>query len=192
MRNKKVKQMVMAALFMALILLLGLTPLGMIPAGALNLSILAVPVIVGAVLMGWRWGLVFGGCFAATSIINAFIKPSALVATLMSRSIAGMLVMSLLPRLLVPLVAIGVYQLLKQAKPVIRLTLCAIAGCLTNTVGYLGLMLLFYRITGLDSQAVLGVITGLGGVSGLAEATIAAIIVPPVLAALFKIDHRKD
>lgn len=193
MKTKQVNQMVLAALFMALLLLLGFTPLGMIPLPGIRISILAIPVVVGTLLMGWRWGLVFGACFTFSSLWNAFTQPSALVAMLMEQNPAYVIAMSLLPRLCIPLTAYGIYaKAAQRAKPAVRSILAAIGGSLTNTLGYLGLMLVFFTVCGLDSQAVLTLIAGTGLIGGSLEALAGAIIVPPVLAALSKLDHRKE
>ncbi|MBQ8536930.1 MAG: ECF transporter S component [Clostridia bacterium] len=192
MRFKKLKQMVLASLFMALILLLGFTPLGMIPLPGIRISILALPVAVGALLMGWRWGVVFGACFAFSSLWNAFTQPSALVALLMAQSPVCVVLMSLLPRLLIGPGACLAYKLAVKAKPLVRSAIAGVAASLTNTIGYLGLMLVFFRLCGLDSTSVLALIGGTGLIGGGLEAAACAVIVPPVLSALFKLSHRKE
>ena len=65
------------------------------------------------------------------------------------------------------------------------------AGTLTNTVFYLGLMLLFYILTSLDAAAVLGLIAGTGALGGGAEAVVAVLVTTPVVLALEKIQKRK-
>ena len=52
-------------------------------------------------------------------------------------------------------------------------------------------MLVFYGLMGLDNAAILATITGTGAVQGALEAALAAIIVPPVVLALEKIQKRK-
>ena len=56
MERNKLRDFVLLALFVALIVLLGFTPLGLIPLGFINVTILCVPVIVGALYMGWKKG----------------------------------------------------------------------------------------------------------------------------------------
>ena len=67
----------------------------------------------------------------------------------------------------------------------------AVLGSLTNTVFYLGLMLLFYVIMGIDHANLLSLIGGTGLIAGTSEAVVAAIIATPVLAALWRIGGRK-
>ena len=103
MERKKLGDFVLLALFVALIVLLGFTPLGLIPLGFINVTILCVPVIVGALYMGWKNGLLLGLAFGLTSFISALMKPSTLVSTLMGASPVLVALMSILPRLLVPI-----------------------------------------------------------------------------------------
>lgn len=185
--RKQLINFILLALFVALIFLLGLTPLGLIPLGFCNVTLLCIPVAVGTMYMGWRNGLILGLAFGATSFVSALIKPSALVATLMGASPFYAAVMTFLPRLCVPLVIWGVYALLKKRFPKISTAVAAACGSLTNTVLYLGLMLLFYVLCGIDSAQVLTTIAVVAGGAGPAEAAAAALICPPVLTALWKI-----
>ena len=191
MERKKLGNLVLLALFVALIVLLGFTPLGLIPLGFINVTILCVPVVVGALYMGWKSGLVLGLAFGLTSFISALMKPSALVSTLMGASPALVAVMSILPRLLVPLVACRVHARLRGKRENLAVGVAAVCGSLTNTVCYLGLMLLFYVLTALDAAAVLGLIAGTGALGGGAEAVVAALLTTPVVLALRKIQKRK-
>ncbi len=66
----------------------------------------------------------------------------------------------------------------------------AVCGSLTNTVLYLGMMLFFYVMCGIDTAAVLALIGGTALIAGLSEAAIAAVLVPPILTAVKKIRVR--
>ena len=187
MNHRKMKDFVLLALFVALIALLGFTPLGLIPLGFINVTILCVPVIVGTLYMGRRNGMILGLAFGVVSFISALIKPSALVSTLMGASPLLVAVMSILPRVMVPVVADGVYRLFGEKKPNVAVSLGAVCGSVTNTVLYLGLMLLFYILCGIDNTQVLTTIGFVAGGAGPLEAVAAAIIVPPILTALWRI-----
>ncbi len=190
--RKQLTNLVLLALFAGLIFLMGQTPLGLIPLGFCNVTLLVIPVAVGTIYMGWKNGLILGAAFAATSLLSALTKPSALVATLMGASPALAVVMTVLPRLCIPLVIWGVYALLKKvkglsSKPAVTAGVAAACGSLTNTVLYLGLMLLFYILCGIDNTKVLTTIGVVAGGAGPLEAVAAAVITPPILAALWKI-----
>lgn len=248
MKHMNLRHFVVTSLFVALTLVLGLTPLGIIPLSFINVTILHIPVIIGTILLGWRTGLLLGFFFGLTSTLRAFGIPSpasALVSTLMSASPLYVIVMSMLPRLLVPLVTHFIYRLISSTRtrqnipalscvadslifaiafPAVvivlyalkllpfgavaalfalfalfellfadrtdtaALTISAVAGTLTNTVFYLGLMLLFYHIAGLDAAAVVGLITGTGIIAGGTEAIAAAVLTTPVICALKRVN----
>jgi len=187
MRNKNLVNLVLLALLAGLIFLMGQTPLGLIPLGFCNVTLLVIPVAVGTIYMGWKSGLVLGAAFAFTSLVSALTKPSALVSTLMGASPVLMAVMTILPRLCIPLVIAGVYHLLRGKQKHIAAGVAAACGSLTNTVLYLGLMLVFYILCGIDNTKVLTTIAAVAGGAGPLEAVAAAVITPPILTALWKI-----
>lgn len=196
MNDKRTHNLVLTALFVALVLLLGLTPVGMIPLGFINISILCTPVVVGTLLLGLKQGLVLGFCFGGVSALSAFGlygTPSALAGALVAASPVLAAVMCFLPRLLVPVVAHLVYRALSRGDAARRraVPFAAAAGALTNTVLYLGLMLLFYVILGINSEKVLALIGGTGLIAGSLEAAFAALISTPVLAALWKVQRHQ-
>ena len=196
MKLNKTSRLTLTALFAALILLFGLTPVGLIPLGFVNVTILCVPVIIGTILLGFRTGLLLGGCFGAVSALSAFGiwgTPSALASALVAASPLLALVMCFLPRLLVPTVAHFVYKLFSNGKRASTKAVpyAAICGSLTNTILYLGLMLLFYVIMGIDSAKVLKLIGTTGLLAGSLEAIVAAVLSTPILTALWKISRHK-
>lgn len=186
----KTRELVLLAIFAALIVLLGFTPLGLIPLGFINVTILCVPVIVGTLYMGLKDGFILGAAFGLTSFVSALIKPSALVGTLMGANPFLVALMCFIPRLLIPLTATLVYRALNPKRPSLAAAVAAAAGSLTNTVFYLGLMLLFYVMCGIDSSSVLGLIGGTAAIAGTCEAAAAAILVTPILAALQRVRRR--
>ena len=247
-RGQSLKHFVVLALFVGLIILMGLTPIGLIPLGFINVTILAVPVVVGTLLLGWKSGLVLGAAFGGVSFASALMKPSALVATLMGVSPVYVFLLCVLPRLAVPMVAWGVNRFFEKrsGSPSADYLTAAVCGCLfnvlvflvvptwlknaglsealtstftaligfavniligygmfrmlglrdkatavsavcgslTNTVLYLGMMLLFYVIAGIDSAKVLTLIGGTALLAGSAEAAVAGILCTPILNAL--------
>ena len=94
--------------------------------------------------------------------------------------------MCFVPRLLVPLVACVVKKLLKKVNCKGSLFAAAAAGSLTNTVLYLGLMILFYRLIGIENSALLTTVGTIVLTAGLPEAAAAALISTPIILALRK------
>ena len=192
MNHEQMRAFVLAALFIALILLLGLTPVGMIPLGFINISLLAVPVVIGTLVLGLKKGLLLGLCFGAISALSAFGiygTPSALAAALVAASPLMAALMCFVPRLLIPVIAWAVYALTgrRQARCIRAVPFAAAAGSLTNTVFYLGLMLLFYVLAGINSEKVLALIGGTGLIAGSLEAVANALVSTAVMAALWKV-----
>ena len=190
MARKQLNNLVLLALFVGLIFLLGQTPLGLIPLGWCNVTLLVIPVAIGTIYMGLKSGLVLGLAFGATSMVSALIKPSGLVGTLMGASPLAVVVMTFLPRLCIPLVIWGVYKLLAKKQKHIAVAVAAACGSLTNTILYLGLMLIFYMMAGIDNTAVLTAIGATAGGAGPCEAIAAALICPPILTALWRIRRQ--
>lgn len=185
-RQTRLIRMVTTALLAALIVLLGFTPLGLIPLGWCNVTLFVIPVAIGTLLLGMKCGLVLGLAFAGVSFVSALIKPSVLVATLMASSVPLTMLMTFLPRLCIPLVIRGVYRIMPKKKKHLAYAVSAAFGSLTNTVLYLGMMLLFYVLCGIDNTAVLSAIAVTAGGAGPCEAVAAALVCPPVLLALEK------
>ena len=194
MNHNQMFRFVLTALFIALILLLGLTPVGMIPLGFINISILGVPVVIGTLILGLKTGLLLGACFGTISALSAFGiygTPSTLAGTLVAANPVLAAIMCYAPRLLVPVVAWCVHKAVSsRGKGKLAITASAVAGSLTNTVFYLGLMLLFYIIMGINSERVLTLIGGTGLIAGSLEAVANALITTPVVLALRKLEHK--
>jgi uncharacterized membrane protein len=187
-------QLTATAILSALTLLLGLTPLGLIPLGFINVTILAIPVIIGTLSLGLKSGLVLGLSFGLASLFRAFTSPSGLVAPLLQNNPVLVALMCLIPRLLIPLSASFIYRIFQrnQGAKKIALPLAAVAGSLTNTVLYLGLMLVFYIAAGLNAEAILTLISTTAAIAGGCEALAAAILTTPIVSAVSKIKFISD
>ncbi len=192
-RTKKadLHRLCLMALFVALIFLLGQTPLGLIPLGWCNVSLLMIPVAVGTLFMGLKSGLGLGLTFGLTSFLSALIKPSVLVGTLMGASPVLTAIMTFVPRLCAPAVIYFMNKLLSRRWPKASMPIASALGSVTNTVLYLGMMLLFYMALGIDSAAVLSAIGATAVGAGPAEAVASALIVPPIVLAIRKVSHKK-
>lgn len=189
--TKKTQTMVMTAAFAALIILLAFTPgLGYIPLGFINATTVHIPVILGAILLGPKYGAFLGAIFGLTSLINnSFINPN-LTSFVFSPFVSGggikSIIICFVPRILVGVVAyfvfISIKKLLKDRKGSVSVALVTggIAGSLTNTLLVMnGIFVLFgdqwAAAKGIGDaiyMSILGVIVG----SGIPEAVVAGII----------------
>lgn len=121
--------------------------------------------------------------------MKAFTAPSLLIAPLLGESPVLVVIMTVGARLLIPVFAWLVYRAFENKNAVAKgfgTGISALVGSLTNTVCYLGMMLLFYTMVGLDSAAVLSVVAGVGALNGSLEAAAAVIICTPVVIAVKK------
>ena len=133
--------------------------------------------------------------FGLTSVIRAFTAPSLLVAPLLGASPVWVILMSLAARLLIPVAAHFVYRLVSgggQTREKRAIGAAAAAGSLINTIAYLGLMLLFYALSGLSATAVLGTIAGVGALNGSLEAVAAVLVCVPVVLAVKKAAQKRE
>lgn len=203
---KNTSEMVKMALFIALIILLSVTPLGYIPFGAVNATTIQMPVIIGAVLFGWKKGAVLGGVFGITSLIKNTVQPN-LTSFVFSPFVpvfgedSGSLwaiVISILPRVMIGVVAYWIYKLLSKYKvnKTLSSVLAGFCGSLTNTVLVMGGIYLFFGESYSAAKeiayntliaTVMATITG----SGITEAIVSAVVCGAVCTALIKYSERK-
>ena len=187
-RQKKTIRMTTASLLIALIVLLGLTPLGFINVGVIYITFLCVPVILGAQAMGLKMGLILGLSMGCVSFYTGYTKPSALGLPILENSVLWLFPLCFVPRLLVPFVTdlIKKNMLKKRYAEKDALVMSAGAGSLTNTVFYLGFLLIIYYLIGLGNGSILTTVIVIALTAGLPEAVAAAIICPAIYAALKK------
>ena len=194
-----VRKMVVIAMLSGISIFLGLTGLGFVPFPLFKLTILHIPVIIGAVIEGPIVGASIGLIFGLFSLYQNITAP-----TLMSPFFYNPIV-SIVPRVLIGIVAYYVYKLLKEKFKSTKtaLTIAAVAGSLTNTVGVLGSIYLFYfkdyanillsngSVTETSRSSITIALLTIFGTNGLAEAIISAIISAPIVIAIFKLQKRK-
>ena len=178
--------MVTTALLMALILLFGLTPIGFINVGVVYITFLCIPVLIGTLALGLKTGLILGICMGSVSLFTGLRAPSALVAPILQKNILWVIILCYVPRLLVPMAAHGIRRLMAKENEKISIPLAAGVGSLVNTIFYLGFMIVFYWLLGIENPTLLTTIGTITLTAGLPEAAAAALISTPILIALSK------
>ena len=196
--RNQVRKMVVIAMLSGICVFLGLTGLGFIPLPLFKLTILHLPVIIGAIIEGPVVGASIGLIFGLFSIYQNITTP-----TVMSPFFYNPIV-SIIPRILIGIVSYYIYSFIKNKLKNHKLSiiLASICGSLTNTIGVLGTIYLFYfkdyanilvnnGTISADSRknvsiALLTVI----GTNGLAEALLSALIISPVVIAILKMQKR--
>lgn len=197
----RLRDLVFAAFLLAIILLFSATPLGFIRIGLTALTIIHIPVIVGSIILGPRYGAFLGFAFGLASLLNATFLPDATSFAFSPFYSVGdfqgngwSLVVCFVPRILVGITPYFTYtalsRLLKfKGKETISLAVSGIVGSLTNTVFVLGFIYLFFAK---DFAAVVGTSAGLLykfllaliATNGIPEAILAGVIIAAVCKAI--------
>jgi uncharacterized membrane protein len=125
MKNEKTYELVLTALFTAIIVIMAFTPLGYIPLVVINATIIHIPVILGALFLGPKKGAFLGFIFGMTSFINNTFKAATASAFVFSPvlayNVAGIsgifksLYICFVPRILVGIVPYFAYILIRRA-----------------------------------------------------------------------------
>lgn len=202
------KDLVTAAFLLAVIILLSVTPLGFVRLPLLpEMTILHVPVIIGSILLGPKYGAILGFSFGMSSFLNATFAPG-LISFAFSpyysvgeiHGNAWSLAVAFIPRILVGITPWLAYKgltcLLKfKGKESISLTIAGVAGSLTNTVFVLGFIGIFFTkefstLMGTTSGLLFKGILGIVVTNGVPEAILAGIITVAVCKAVMVSQKR--
>ncbi len=148
--TKKTKDLTQLSLLIALEAVLAFTPLGFIMIPPISITILHIPVIIGAILMGPTYGGILGGTFGVLSVIKATFFAASPADMLFSPFLSGKpiqsLVMSIVPRILLGMVAAWLYQALRHKMGEIpSIGVSAVAASILHTLLVLGSMWIFFN-----------------------------------------------
>lgn len=188
------RRLVLLSAFSAIILALGLpgSPLhflGFPTIGPINATTLHIPVILGAVLEGPLFGGILGLVMGLTSFLTALLAPNVSAPFFLRPEI------SILPRILIGLVAAGVYRLLrKRIHSSWAAGISAVCGTLTNTILVVGLITWRGAIGAVDNQVwtvIQSAMSVVISVNGVAELIIAVLITVALERALAPIIARR-
>ena len=190
MKHEKLRQLVLAAIFIALILLMSFTPLGYLRVGVLSITLIPIPVIIGAIVLGPAYGALFGLVFGLTSFAQCFMG-DAFGALLVSVSPIGAFIMCVVTRVFVGLVPGLLFRLLTK-NPLhgrsVAAFVSALSGPLTNTVLFLGMLGLLFDNTVLKDMRgetpLLLFLVLTAGINAVIEMLASAVIAPPIYFAL--------
>lgn len=174
------------AVLCALVLLFVAFP---IQIGILSLAVIPIiAIIISAETLGVLNGMITGLFFGIISLIGQFIRPSVLSFAFYNPLI------SVFPRILIGVSSYYTVRCLLKLFPKIPLILAngigALAGVLTNTVGVLGMTMLFYygRPLG-DGGSAIGWqwLTGILLTNSILEAAVCTVLTPPLVLAVKKV-----
>lgn len=188
MRTKTQNQVLLGS-FAAIILLLAFT-FGYIPIGPFKITIIHIPVIVGAILLGPKYGAMLGAIFGLSSFISATFTP-VLTSFAFSPFYPGgngwSLFVCFVPRICVGIIPYFVYQAIKKGghrtktRTTIALGAAGVAGALTNTILVLSSIYIFFgekyaNGIGVAYDILIKALMGIVATNGIPEAIAAAML----------------
>lgn len=194
MKKLSIRNFVVLALLIAILLLMSMTPLGYLNVGPLAITLNVIPLAVAAVALGPVGGLICGCVFGLTSFLQCLGVGGSSAMGVMLFSINPFLafVQRFVPRALDGLLLGWIYRgLSKKAKPYVA---CAITGFLSaflNTLFFMTALLVLFGGT----EYVQGLVAGRNllvfvcafvGVNAVAEMAAATVLTGAVGAALGK------
>ena len=191
-RHQRIRRNTLRAIFMAIIIIQDLVPFfGNIPLGPLSITTLHITVIIAAITLGPGEGAIIGGIWGLLTWVRAFVAPTSPLAPLVFTNP----LVAVFPRIMIGLVAGYLFRLVVRYSHSKRWAaiLAAVAGSITNTGLVLGLIYLFYRTPavahayGVDVSHLL---PALLATNGLAELTLAIIVVPLIALPVLEVRRR--
>ena len=180
--QNKTNQLVKLSVFVALIIIQSWVPmLGNIPTPVLSITYIHVTVILATLWLGWKEGVLVGTAWGLNSWIRALTAP---VSPINAQVLSDVMV-SVLPRMLMPLILAGLIVVFKSWSKNPRLVgaLAGFSGSFLNTFLVLGAMVLFKQevymtIKGVDQTGLWKLLGGIIATNGILEAFVAAILTP--------------
>ena len=189
-RNKK---LALTGAFSALVIVLGITNLGMIPIGpAASISLLQIPVILIVMLTGLPEGLFVGAVFGILSLVRAAMSPAGALDPLFVNPLC-----SVLPRMLIAVIAWGLWNLLKKIPHLPKMVSAGIVGFITtvcHTLLVIGAVYIFEAAGVREAMGGMGYFALIGALSfnAILESLAATIVCIAVYAGLYIAENRKS
>ena len=194
-RNRK---LALAGAFSALIIVLSLTNLGFISfSPVVSITILQIPVILCATMAGLPAGLFAGFVMGMMSLIKAAMSPSGILDPFFVNPMC-----SVLPRMLLGLVAWGLWRVLNIIPRMPKSLSAAVTGFVATFAHTLMVYGCIFIFDGADMRAALDsigmtgagyfAVVGAGIVSEMVEAASSLIVCAAVYAGLFIASNKKS
>lgn len=197
MRNLKIVKMVQMAILIAIVLIMSFTPLGYFKTAGLEISLLAIPVAIGAMVIGPVAGAVLGGVFGLTSFYQCF-GISAFGAALLNINPFLTFLVCVPTRILMGYLTGVLFKLFIKIDK--SNTVCYFAGglmaALLNTVFFVGTLFLCFWSTdfiqGLNAGGanVFVFMVTFVGINGLVESVVSCIAGGAVAKAVAKVANN--
>lgn len=186
-RNSKVHRITLTAILMAIILLMAFTPVGYLKVGVVSITFLAIPVVVGGIVLGPLYGGLLGAVFGLTSFVQCF-GMDAFGTALMGLNPVATFVTCLVPRILIGVFAGLLYPVLRRLdrRGVWSAVVTAVVGSLTNTVFFVGMVILFFQNSYFAGSGVWAIIMAFFSINIPLEAVVCGVVGAALSKVLFR------
>jgi uncharacterized membrane protein len=192
MKSNTPKNLTLTAMFAAIIFILAFTPIGFIQLPFIKATIIHIPVIIGSIMLGAKYGSILGFLFGLVSLINNTMAP-ALLSFAFSPFVpipgtdSGSplaLVVCFVPRILVGIfpwyVYNGLNKLFKNTEKTVSFAVAGVVGSFTNTLLVMHFIFFLFKAPfaaarDIALDTVYSVVLGVIAVNGIPEAIVAAI-----------------
>lgn len=204
--DKKVMDMSLAGIFTAVIIAMSVVPfLGYIPLGFMNATIIHVPVIIGAILLGPKYGAFLGLVFGISSLIKATLTPTVTSFVFSPFVTIGgysgnlwSIVIAIVPRVMIGVISYYIFQMImkhghgKKGGRTVAFTIAGIAGAMTNTLLVMNGIYFFFgeSYAAASNKAVANIYDMILGVIlsfGIPEAILAGMLTAAIGNVLFRL-----
>ncbi|MCL2570867.1 MAG: ECF transporter S component [Defluviitaleaceae bacterium] len=199
----KTQLIAITGMFTAIIFLLMFMGIGFLPLPFVRPTILHIPVIIGALLMGPKYGALLGFMFGLASMLFATYNPGATSFIFSpfinlpgtdNGSLLALLV-AFVPRILVGIIPwyvfVGLRKLLPPKLAIANYAIAGIVGSLTNTLLVMHFIYVFFADSWNSAlaapapiDAIYAAIWGLIAANGVPEAITAAVLVAAIVGTL--------
>lgn len=196
MDNKKssvIRKLVITAALGSLTIFLGITRLGLIPwVSGVSITIMHIPAIIGAILEGSFVGAGIDAIFGIFSLFQANQTPAG-IDTLFRNPLV-----SVLPRILFPVITWGLYYLVSRWKKIPAVIIASVTGTIIHTALVLGMLVLTngsgVLTGGAEGVTLWAVLGAIFVANGIPEAIAAGVLTTLVVAARlgFSSSRRKS
>lgn len=165
--RQKTLNLVTLSLLIAIEVVLVVTNLGFIMIPPISITILHVPVIMGAVVMGWKSGLILGGSFGVLAMLNATFRGASVAdlafSPFYSGNPVGSIIMCIGCRMLLGFAAGFIFEKLskKTGKVLLSSAIAAFVSTLLHTLTVMSCLWLLFPELSVTFKAVLQTIFAL-------------------------------
>ena len=205
LNNEKTYDLVVLSLMIAIEVILILTPLGYIPIGTIRATTLHIPVMLAAILLGYKGGIILGFVFGTSSLIINTINPTPFSFVFspfytlgdVSGNFAS-LVIAYVPRIMIGVAACFIYRKLKdtKAKKAALPVSAFIASMMNTCLVLLGIYIFFKdtyaEVKNVASTAMAAILLGQLSVNGVLEAIVAVVLVTLIGGVILKLQKNRN